>query len=139
MLGCVAADEDRSPEGFDCVDHFLVESCLGRSVETNYSSIPLGGHLFSVFPWAHLLFSETALLRWCADFKPDKPRSLADAGVNRMTVRRFCQLIEQSSFDVVTLEVVPIRRLRWVATRLTREFTTAVVRCRLTLPSSAET
>ena len=22
---------------------------------------PLGGHLFSVFPWAHLLFSETAL------------------------------------------------------------------------------
>ena len=25
---------------------------------------PLGGHLFSVFPWAHLIFTERALLRW---------------------------------------------------------------------------
>ena len=24
---------------------------------------PLGGHLFSVFPWAHLIFSEKALIR----------------------------------------------------------------------------
>jgi 2-polyprenyl-3-methyl-5-hydroxy-6-metoxy-1,4-benzoquinol methylase len=24
---------------------------------------PLGGHLFSIFPWSHLLFSEAALLR----------------------------------------------------------------------------
>ena len=25
---------------------------------------PLGGHLFSVFPWAHLLFAEEALIEW---------------------------------------------------------------------------
>ncbi len=30
---------------------------------------PLGGHLFSVFPWAHLIFSEKALIRWRSTFK----------------------------------------------------------------------
>ena len=30
---------------------------------------PLGGHLFSIFPWAHLIFTERALLRWRRDFK----------------------------------------------------------------------
>jgi len=25
---------------------------------------PYGGHLFSVFPWAHLLFSEHAMVTW---------------------------------------------------------------------------
>jgi hypothetical protein len=28
---------------------------------------PLGGHLFSVFPWAHLVFSEAALIQWRLD------------------------------------------------------------------------
>jgi SAM-dependent methyltransferase len=32
---------------------------------------PLGGHLFSVFPWAHLLFTEKSLIRWRSDFKTD--------------------------------------------------------------------
>ena len=32
---------------------------------------PLGGHLFSVFPWAHLVFSEKALIRWRSTFKTD--------------------------------------------------------------------
>jgi hypothetical protein len=32
---------------------------------------PLGGHLFSVFPWAHLIFTERALIRWRSDFKTD--------------------------------------------------------------------
>jgi 2-polyprenyl-3-methyl-5-hydroxy-6-metoxy-1,4-benzoquinol methylase len=27
---------------------------------------PYGGHLFSVFPWAHLIFTERALIRWRA-------------------------------------------------------------------------
>src|SRR5215472_11791326 len=32
---------------------------------------PLGGHLFSVFPWAHLIFSEPALIRWRSDLRTD--------------------------------------------------------------------
>ena len=37
---------------------------------------PLGGHLSSVFPWAHLVLTEKALIRWRSDFKRDRvPRS----------------------------------------------------------------
>jgi 2-polyprenyl-3-methyl-5-hydroxy-6-metoxy-1,4-benzoquinol methylase len=32
---------------------------------------PLGGHLFSVFPWAHLVFSEAPLMRWRASIRAD--------------------------------------------------------------------
>jgi SAM-dependent methyltransferase len=32
---------------------------------------PYGGHLFSVFPWAHLIFSEDALIRWRSHFRSD--------------------------------------------------------------------
>jgi ubiquinone/menaquinone biosynthesis C-methylase UbiE len=35
---------------------------------------PLGGHLFSVFPWAHLIFTEKTLIRWRSDFKADGAR-----------------------------------------------------------------
>lgn len=52
---------------------------------------PLGGHLFSVFPWAHLLFSEKALLRWRSDFKTDGATHFGEVagGLNQMTVDRF--------------------------------------------------
>src|SRR5262245_57564990 len=32
---------------------------------------PYGGHSFSIFPWAHLLFSERSLLRWRSDYCDD--------------------------------------------------------------------
>jgi len=32
---------------------------------------PYGGHLFSIFPWAHPVFAESALIRWRSDFKTD--------------------------------------------------------------------
>jgi SAM-dependent methyltransferase len=32
---------------------------------------PLGGHLFSIFPWAHLVFSEEALIRWRSAVRSD--------------------------------------------------------------------
>jgi hypothetical protein len=32
---------------------------------------PMGGHLCSVFPWAHLFFSEKALIRWRSTFRND--------------------------------------------------------------------
>jgi SAM-dependent methyltransferase len=94
---------------------------------------PYGGHLFSVFPWAHLIFSERAMLTWRSEL-PGKRRttSLREAGLNKMTVRRFERLIARSPFRVESFEAVPIRRLRWLANRVSREFTTSVVRCRLT-------
>ena len=96
---------------------------------------PLGGHLFSVFPWAHLLFSEAALCRWRADFKTDGAMHFGDVegGLNQMTIRRFERLVAASPFrTTTTLECVPIRPLRRVHARLTREWTTAIVRGSLT-------
>lgn len=94
---------------------------------------PLGGHLFSVFPWAHLVFTERALIRWRSDFKSDGATRFEEVagGLNRMTVGRFVRLIRNSGFLAESFETVPIRRLRRLAGRLTREFTTSVVRCTL--------
>jgi SAM-dependent methyltransferase len=95
---------------------------------------PLGGHLFSVFPWAHLIFTEQALIRWRADFKSDGATRFREVagGLNQMTVRRFLRLTRSSDFEVVDFKAVPIRRLRWLATGLVREAFTSVVRCILT-------
>ena len=106
---------------------------------------PLGGHLFSVFPWAHLIFTERCLIRWRADFKSDGATRFAEieGGLNQMTVRRFKRLVADSAFTFASFEAVPIRGLGRLANVFTREFSTAIVRCRLApkavaLPRSAE-
>jgi len=98
---------------------------------------PLGEHLFSVFPWAHLVFTEAALLRWRADFKSDGATRFGEVagGLNQMTIARFERLVGESPFELAALEAVPIRRLRWLANRLTREVTTAIVRVTLVKPA----
>ena len=94
---------------------------------------PLGGHLFSVFPWAHLVFSEEALIRWRSTFKTDGATRFNEVagGLNQMTITRFEKLVEDSPFRFASLELVPIRKLRRFHNSLTREFTTAIVRCSL--------
>ncbi len=94
---------------------------------------PLGGHLFSVFPWAHLLFSEKALMRWRSTFKTDGATRFGEVagGLNQMTIARFEKLVAASPLKFASLDPAPIRKLRLFHNRLTREFTTAVVRCRL--------
>lgn len=92
---------------------------------------PLGGHMYSVFPYAHLLISESALVRWRSQYKKDGATSIESSGLNRMTIGRFERLVAGSPLRIDQLEAVPIRRLRAFANRLTREFTTATVRCRL--------
>jgi SAM-dependent methyltransferase len=94
---------------------------------------PLGGHLFSVFPWAHLIFSEEALIRWRSTFKTDGATRFGEVagGLNQITVAKFEELVAASPLKFASLELVPIRKLRHFHNRLTREFTTAIVRCRL--------
>jgi len=91
---------------------------------------PLGGHLFSVFPWAHLLFSEEALIRWRSTFKSDGATRFSEVagGLNQITIRRFEKLIAGSDFRLVDMERVPIGKLKRVHSDFTREFTTALVR-----------
>ena len=94
---------------------------------------PLGGHLFSIFPWAHLIFSEDALIRWRSTFKTDGATRFGEVagGLNQMTIARFEALVADSPLMFSSLEPVPIRKLQPFHNRLTREFTTAIVRCRL--------
>jgi len=90
---------------------------------------PLGGHIYSVFPFSHLLFSERALVRWRALYKSDGARTIEESGLNKMTISRFIRLVEASPLRFASFELLPIRPLRLIANRLTREFTTAAVRC----------
>ena len=94
---------------------------------------PLGGHGFSIFPWSHLVFSESVLLRW---YREDTGRPAyhfeeVTGGLNKLTLRRFKKIVAQSDFKFESIEEVPIRRLKFLANSLTREFTTAVVKCKL--------
>ena len=90
---------------------------------------PLGGHIYSVFPFSHLLFSERALVRWRSLHKSDGATTIAESGLNKMTIRRFIRLVDTSPLRFASFELLPIRPLRWMANRVTREFTTAAVRC----------
>ncbi len=95
---------------------------------------PFGGHSFSAFPWAHLLLNERALVGW---YNQVKERAISrieevSGGLNRMTVARFEELVRASKFRKASITPVPIRKLRLFYTPLTREFTTAVVKCQLT-------
>lgn len=101
---------------------------------------PFGGHLFSIFPWAHLIFSEQALIRWRSTFKTDGARQFAEVagGLNKLTIAKFERLVAASPLKLASLELVPIKKLRRVHSRFTREFTTAVVRCRLVKPERQE-
>jgi 2-polyprenyl-3-methyl-5-hydroxy-6-metoxy-1,4-benzoquinol methylase len=100
---------------------------------------PLGGHLFSVFPWAHLIFSEEALIRWRSDLRSDEATrfSEVEGGLNQMTIAQFEQLVRRSKFSLEMVETVPIRKLRPLHCKLTREFTTAIVRAKLARNSQA--
>jgi SAM-dependent methyltransferase len=92
---------------------------------------PLGGHIYSVFPFSHLVFSENALVRWRSLHKTDGATTIEESGLNKMTIRRFIRLVEASPLRFASFELLPIRPLRLLANRLTREFTTAAVRCAL--------
>ena len=94
---------------------------------------PLGGHLFSVFPWAHLLFTEAALLRWRSDFICDGATKFGEVagGLNQMTIGCFERLVAESDFRCVSLELLPLKKWRLLVNPLTREFFTSLARCRL--------
>jgi SAM-dependent methyltransferase len=94
---------------------------------------PMGGHIFSVIPWAHLIFTEKVLLRWRAHFKSDGAARFCEVegGLNQMTIRRFRELLRASDFELESFRAVPIKSVRWLSNPLTREYLTSVVRCTL--------
>jgi SAM-dependent methyltransferase len=90
---------------------------------------PLGGHLFSVFPWAHLIFTEEALVRWRSDFKNDGATRFGEVqgGLNQMTMARWERLVAESPFRIDRQMARPIRKLKWLHNQWTREFLTSTL------------
>jgi SAM-dependent methyltransferase len=67
---------------------------------------PLGGHIqhMTKFPWAHLLFPETVILRERRRYRPDEdPQRFEDikGGLNRMTLAKFNAVMEQANLERV--------------------------------------
>ena len=100
---------------------------------------PYGGHSFSIFPWAHLLFTEKALLRWRSGYCDDGATRFREVkgGLNQMTIQRFERLIRESPFQLTRFEAIPIRSARLLHNRLTRELLTSMVRCELAFKGRA--
>jgi SAM-dependent methyltransferase len=96
---------------------------------------PYGGHLFSVFPWSHLLFSEESQIRWRSNFKSDGATRFAEVegGLNQMTILKFERIVEESPFNLEWLDTIPIKGIAAFKTRLLREIGASIVRCKLTL------
>lgn len=96
---------------------------------------PYGGHLFSVFPWAHLIFTERALLEWRSRFRQDGAQRFGevDGGLNQMRIAQFERLVEASPLTAEWFETVPIRGLAVLRLGFLREFGSSLVRCRLRL------
>jgi SAM-dependent methyltransferase len=96
---------------------------------------PYGGHLFSVFPWAHLIFTERALIRWRARFRDDGAQRFGEVegGLNQIRIAQFERLVAASPLSIDWLETVPIRGLGILRHRYLREFGSSLVRCRLVL------
>ena len=78
---------------------------------------PLGGHIYSVFPFSHLLFSERALVQWQGPAQVRRSHHHRRERLNKMTIRRFIQLVEASPLRFVSFELLPIRPLRLIASR----------------------
>jgi SAM-dependent methyltransferase len=122
------------PAGILAVMHGLLKP--GGVILTSFGPTwyhPLGGHLFSIFPWAHLIFSEKALIKWRSHIRSDGATRFSeiDGGLNQMSIGRFERLVAGSGFRAEFIEAVPIRKLRPVHCRLTREFTSSIVRAKL--------
>jgi len=100
---------------------------------------PLGGHGFSIFPWAHLVFTESVMMRWYREGSGVPAYKFTEVlgGLNKLTVRRFIKIVSQSDFRLADFQPVPIRKLRLLSNKVTREFTTAVVKCKL-IPKQAD-
>jgi len=92
---------------------------------------PRGMHLNELPPWTHVFFAEEAVLRWRQLMRGGTATTYSEVGLNRMTVSRFEKLAGLSGLRIELLKVVPIRPLRLIHNRLTREFTTSVVQSKL--------
>ena len=87
---------------------------------------PYGAHLSDAigFPWIHVFFSDQTLIKVYKDLVKDLPDgnkrisfriSTDETGreyfsyINKMTIKKFCSLLEQVEFDIYYYNEVPLR------------------------------
>jgi SAM-dependent methyltransferase len=97
---------------------------------------PYGCHMMFMHapPWSHLLFNEETIMAVRSLYRADGARHFEDVegGLNRMTIRRFENLVQHSGFRLLTLRCLPIRRTSLLAgTKWGREFFTSLVKAQL--------
>jgi SAM-dependent methyltransferase len=96
-------------------------------------------HMFMIrMPWAHCLFSEKTILRVRQLYRPDKPMTWPEVSLNRISVRKFLELVRSTGFTLDELILEPIGPLpRWlVKLAMFREWTTTATSVILTKPGS---
>lgn len=96
---------------------------------------PYGGHLFSVFPWSHLIFTEESQIRWRSDFKTDGATKFSEieGGLNQLTIAKFEKIVADSPLRLEWLETIPIKGIALFKTKALREIGSSIVRCKLSL------
>ena len=76
---------------------------------------PYGAHMhfFTPVPWVHLLFPERSVMRVRMRYRNDGAMRYEDVegGLNRMTIRRFQDLVRDAGFRVDRLNLTPVRGL----------------------------
>jgi SAM-dependent methyltransferase len=98
---------------------------------------PYGAHLqfMTRLPWPHIMFTERVLMAARALYKTDGAVKFEEVGggLNRMSVKKFEQLIHNSVFRIMTLQLIPIRRTTFVHTYCPggRELFTSVIKASL--------
>lgn len=98
---------------------------------------PYGAHLqFMIrLPWPHVMFTERVLMAARSLYKTDGAVKFeeVEGGLNRMSVRKFEQLIHNSVFRIMTLQLIPIRRTKFLHTYCPggRELFTSIIKASL--------
>jgi len=95
---------------------------------------PYGAHLqfMTRLPWPHVMFTERVLMAARSLYKTDGAVKFEQVagGLNRMSVRKFEQLIDNSVFRIMTLQPIPIRRTKFLHTYCPggREIFTSIIK-----------
>ena len=116
---------DRTTQSFENIQF--------KSFDVNLHKCRPGILLDGRFQWAHLLFTEAALIRWRSDFKIDGATRFHEVagGLNRMTIARWEKIIADSPFRFAEYTLVPIRAAKRWHNHFTRELFTSIIRARL--------